>query len=515
MFKKTAPSSQTKSDDTALSRSAGRRGGWQAWVLLLAGLIATALAAIYVKSALDVAAERVFGLDCNEIRDRILDRLGANGQILRSGAAFFESPGGVNRREWRRFTYRQKVEQQLPGVQGVGFALLIPGQKLAQHVREIRAEGFPGYQVRPDGERETYSSIIYLEPFSDRNLRAFGYDMLSEPVRREAMERARDQDAAALSGKVTLVQETDRDVQTGTLLYVPVYRTGMPSETVAQRRAAILGWVFSPYRMDDLMRGIMGGRNLVNDRHIRLQIFDGVHATPGTVLYDSQPAGDRQAGSTPRLTFQGSVVSAGRQWTLHFSGTGNVDYGKVWLVLFGGTYTSLLLSLLFFNLLNTQFKAWQMATRLTTNVRRSEEKFRLLVENSNDIIYTLTPDGIFTFVSPSWTTLLGHPAAQIAGQSLQQFIHPDDMARCTESLLTLIRDGQRQEGFEYRVRHADGSWRLHTTSAVAIRDETGRILGVEGTARDITERKRSELELQESNHLIDSIVENAPLMIWL
>lgn len=68
---------------------------------------------------------------------------------------------------------------------------------------------------------------------------------LTEPVRRAAMERAQDEDLAVLSGKVKLVQETDHDVQPGALMYVPVYRPGLPVANVAQRRAALVGWVYS------------------------------------------------------------------------------------------------------------------------------------------------------------------------------------------------------------------------------------------------------------------------------
>ena len=71
--------------------------------------------------------------------------------------------------------------------------------------------------------------------------------MLTEPVRRKAMELACDSDVATLSGKVQLMQETYRDVQAGTLMYVPVYHTGKPVTTLAERRAAIIGWVYSPY----------------------------------------------------------------------------------------------------------------------------------------------------------------------------------------------------------------------------------------------------------------------------
>ena len=69
------------------------------------------------------------------------------------------------------------------------------------------------------------------------------------------MSRARDTGSAALSGKVTLVQETDKDVQAGFLMYLPVYRNGAPQESPEQRREALTGYVYSPFRMNDFMRG--------------------------------------------------------------------------------------------------------------------------------------------------------------------------------------------------------------------------------------------------------------------
>ena len=129
-------------------------------------------------------------------------------------------------------------------------------------------------------------------------------------------------------------------------------------------------------------------------------------------------------------------------------------------------------------------------------LRESEEKFRLLVEHSHDIIYTLTTEGIFTFVSPAWTALLGHPLEQVAGHTFQKFVHPDDLAACMAWLEKVIETEQRQEGIEYRVRHIDGTWYWHTSSAVPLRDATGKIIGFEGIARDITEHRRLEEERQ-------------------
>jgi len=82
--------------------------------------------------------------------------------------------------------------------------MLAPDEKAA-HEKTIRTEGFPDYAIHPAGKRPQYSSIVYIEPFDGRNLRAFGYDMYADPTCRQAMEQARDTGEAALSGKVTLV----------------------------------------------------------------------------------------------------------------------------------------------------------------------------------------------------------------------------------------------------------------------------------------------------------------------
>ena len=131
-------------------------------------------------------------------------------------------------------------------------------------------------------------------------------------------------------------------------------------------------------------------------------------------------------------------------------------------------------------------------------LRKSEEKYRLLIENSHDIIYTLTPDGVFTFVSPGWTVFLGHPADQVVGRPYQQFVHPDDHERCQVFLQRTIETGQRQTGIEYRVQHVDGSWRWHTSNGVPLKDEAGKVVSFEGIASDITDRKQIEGEMEKT-----------------
>ncbi len=148
-------------------------------------------------------------------------------------------------------------------------------------------------------------------------------------------------------------------------------------------------------------------------------------------------------------------------------------------------------------------------------LKKSEEKYRLLIENSPDIFFTLAPDGVVLFVSSAWSVLLGHPATEVVGKPFQQFIHPDDLARYQAFLQRAVEPGQRQMGIEHRLQHADGSWRWYNTRAVPQKDEAGAVVGYEGIASDITERKPAEEALRESEARSRLIYENARDTLWL
>ena len=143
-----------KSDQkTIIDQVSDRRKDWPAWGILIASVIFTILATLYMKSEVDVAAKREFLFACNEIGGKITERLKAHEQILLGGAALFDASDQVTRKEWRILTQRLNVESNFPGIQGIGFALWIPPDRLARHVEEIRNEGFPNYSVRPEGLR--------------------------------------------------------------------------------------------------------------------------------------------------------------------------------------------------------------------------------------------------------------------------------------------------------------------------------------------------------------------------
>ncbi|MCG5511956.1 EAL domain-containing protein [Ectothiorhodospira shaposhnikovii] len=130
------------------------------------------------------------------------------------------------------------------------------------------------------------------------------------------------------------------------------------------------------------------------------------------------------------------------------------------------------------------------------DLRRSEEKYRFLVDNSYDIIYLFSPDGHIRFVSPSWKTLLGHDPDSVLGHHFSEFVHPEDLHLCLRAFADVMHHGHHIQDIEYRVLHSDGSWRWHSSSALPSRDEGGKIAGFQGIARDITARKQAEEEIR-------------------
>jgi len=136
--------------------------------------------------------------------------------------------------------------------------------------------------------------------------------------------------------------------------------------------------------------------------------------------------------------------------------------------------------------------------RVAEALRESEGRFRSYVENANDIVYTLSPSGILTYVSPNWEVTLGHDVRDVIGQSFTRFVHPDDVPACRRFLEQALATGGRAGRIEYRVQHKDGSWRWHSSSGSTLVDDTSTLTSYIGIARDITTRKQAEQALSMS-----------------
>lgn len=408
--------------------------------VLFSGLLLTALSVIYTRNNIQRAAKKDFEYSCNELRIKIETRLNEHALLLRSGEALFAVSDSVTSDMWHRFYIRTRIDQFLPGIQGFGYSKVIYPDDMENHIRFFRSLGFTQYEITPKGKREIYTSIIYLEPFTGRNLLAFGYDMYSEPVRRKAMEIARDSNIAMLSGKVTLVQETGQDVQAGVLMYIPVFRNGMPSGTVEERRKAITGWVYSPYRMNDLMQGIQGREGISADNPIKLRIYDDDLISEEALLYESRNKGNALNIRKQNLSLQLPVVFNNKRWTLIFSGRKEemsiFHKGQV-VIWTTGVVISILLFVLSTMQINANIRSRQIGELNRQLEKLNADKSRFIAILSHDLKSPFT--SILGFLELLMTGIRKYSIDQI-----ESHIHIiNESARKTynllEDLLTWIR----------------------------------------------------------------------------
>ncbi len=345
-------------------------------VAVLFGCLAvTLLVWDVVRQNADKELQSEFDAEVKEIHSRIDERLSDYSDILRGAGGLFAGSESVSRQEFRRYVDGLRLERTYPGIQGVGFAQLIPASEKQRVTAQIRREGFPEFSIRPEGARDPYTAIIYLEPFDWRNQRAFGYDMLSEPVRRTAMERARDEDGPAISSKVVLVQEIEREVQSGFLMYLPVYRNDRPHATIDERRRNLMGWVYEPFRMNDLMTKGVLGRYLDTVRgQVDIEVYDGDSEAPPALMYDSSAGLGLPAMQERDAQFSSSRVTRhfGQDWTIVvrslplFEATRKT--GQARTVLVGGVVISLLLAWVVWLLSTTNVRAFRLAEKMSAKL---------------------------------------------------------------------------------------------------------------------------------------------------
>lgn len=336
------------------------------------GLAATTLAWRFGVSSVTEQAERVFQGRTEVLMAEIERSTMAYEHMLRGTQAMFNTLTHVSRSQFRRYVQALDINKNFPGISGIGFAVMLTSDEKETHITTARGEGQPAYNVWPAGERDLYSAVVYAEPASLRN--ALGFDMWSEPVRRMAMQRARDTGQTAATGFVPRARPNGPK-HSGFLLYLPVYYPNAPVETVAERRDALLGFLYSPLRVGELMKGVLSRQYPRADRFTSVAIFDATSGADPKQLYQSEDLSDLSAPNRPKSRF--SVEAArdmyGATWLLRFESTPefeqSIDYSGAHTLLAAGVMATALLSILVLSIGQRQVMADEANERMSLMTR--------------------------------------------------------------------------------------------------------------------------------------------------
>lgn len=334
------------------------------YLILLVGVAFTFIVYYYFSKLTLEQDQSRFQKNVQELRDRIRLKVETSITLLRAGTGLFAASDEVAPVEFYRFVQQLDLQKNYPGIQGIGFSKRFTPAEKDELVRQMRQKIREDFNVWPDGPRDEYTAIVYLYPLGNLNEKAIGFDMFSDPVRRQAMEEARDTGLPAASGRVRLIQEPDNEVQPGFLIYAPVYRNGASLSSVEERRQALVGYVYSPYRIDNFLGTITSARS-----DVTLQVYDG-NEIKGAVLLHGTPAGPPP--DDLRFTTSDTLDVAGRVWTLSYAVTPSFELGSSRPLLKYTIIVGVLLSFLFFALTRAEIAARSRAEKSAEEVRESE-----------------------------------------------------------------------------------------------------------------------------------------------
>lgn len=303
-----------------------------------------------------------------ETVSRIEQRVAAYEQLLRGVQGLFTTTALTNRRAFRDYVETLQLDANLSGIEVLGVMAHVAAPERAAHLATMAQLGIKDYTIRPPGERERYAPMVQREPFDARDPIRLGQDAWADPVRRRAMEQARDSGMTAITSKLPI--GTLSGQRPGFAMYLPVFAPGQPHDTLAQRHAALLGWVYAPIHMDNFMASLYGKQA----PGITLTIYDDADPNPQSLLYQSRDVDGQVLVPDPNgPKAREYMVVAGHNWTMDlglqedFEGLHGRDVASVIAVT--GIGLSLTLSLLSWYMVTGRARALRLAAQMTEELR--------------------------------------------------------------------------------------------------------------------------------------------------
>lgn len=466
-------------------------------VVLAITLGATALIAFYVYESSARRDQARFQSLVISMQEEIRGRITVLETVLAATKGFIraDSPP-LTLTEFEEFCEQLDVPDNYPGIQGIGYTARIRRSDVPAFEAFARSQGLPGFKVWPDNGKPYVHSILYLEPQDKRNIAAIGFDMSSNSVRREAMDRAARTGEPALTGPVTLVQEIEGPKQAGFLLYMPIYAGAPTNET--QRLEQLLGYSYIPVRADDFAEALVGRKQILS---IGLRIYDGAEPNPESLLHaDPELA---RAGP-PLFQERRAIEVAGRTWTVEFSSRPEFDQATGRGLSVAVAATGVVVSLILFALAFMLNRAWLRAAEQSEDLRESEatlatreRQLDTLLSNTPDIIARFDRNLRHLYVNAAVEPVSGLKPEQFIGKTnVELGIAPGSAEKWVAGLRRVFESGEPlTTEFSYQSPHRRY---MFETRLVPERGPDGSIESVLAVTRDITAIKQAETRLRAS-----------------
>jgi PAS domain S-box-containing protein len=468
------------------------------------------LAYLVIQNSEQMQLSKEIRHDLNEKVYLLQAKLDQQTYVLEGMRAVYASFGGFTPTNFQDFT--RPLINTSPALTAAEWIPLVKAADRTAFEQAVRARGTPDFfifekdpagKVVPAGPRGETFPVTLIEPFA-RNQAAFGYDLGSDPQRLQTINAARDSGTAAASPPVALVQETSHPVAPATsiLMLQAVYQAGKPLQTVAERRASLVGFTVVIFRVKDLLSDALASSSRQDLEVYLYDIQDG--SEPRFMAFFPSLSGPQSLPANPPRpmnlyssgTQSDTLTVGGRTWLVLVRPGADYAAGKTGSVSWVVLGTGLLLAGLFLGYEHSRITSQAV-------LAQSEARYRLISENSSDVIWILdVQTQAFKYVSPSVERMIGFTPAEVLNFHLDSILTPAAFAQAAAVIpvrLTAFLQNPANNVFtdELDQVHKDGSIVHGEISTTYAADESGQVQII-GITRDINERRRAQAAVQES-----------------
>jgi len=482
------------------------------WLILVVGLCTTLLAWEFARRDSSKKVQEEFELRVSQSIGALEKRVHDARLILQGTAGLFSASNEVTRKEFRAYIESLELDKHYPGVTSVAVSRLVSAKDKAQFVMRAKKESLNNtYDISPDGERELYAPVLYLEPVSENNAKVLGYDLHSESVRRSAMEAARDSGHAAITDKITLIGNYGTLSQADFLIFAPLYRNEGQIETLEQRRASLIGWSHLSFRMDDMVRVMLDDKRDNLHDHIALQIYIGDSTSvKARVFQNSATKEQHQMSGEPMFTATKTISLANKTFTILAHSTPELELrindtrSNATLII--GLFASALMALLVWQIGSGRERAVQIVKSLSADLIDREKRYRQMFEDNATIAYILDPEtGKILDANAVAANFWGYSIEELCSMNIAD-INPSPLEGIKIGMQQQVVDGVTGQ-FYFSHRLKNGEMRdVEIYRSVLSDQEKNYIYCI---AHDITSRKQAEQALCESQAKLHAIIETA------
>ncbi|WP_226343191.1 sensor domain-containing diguanylate cyclase [Methylophaga pinxianii] len=473
------------------------------------GLIVTFFIAGKIAEMEHVRLEAAYTLAFNETVDAVIGKINAYEEMLRATQGLFYVAPDLSRNDFANFYQSLRLEENYPGIQGLGYVVALTPEQKQSHIDAVRQSGLLTYDVHPEGERKYYSSNLYIEPLTEKNMRALGFDMYSDTNRREAMDRAVSSGQATLTEKVLLKQDGSTDSINGMVMYLPVLIDPSETELAISQRKINTGWVYAVFRLDDVLKDVLAIHKNVG----LLDIYDDNADKSESLLFT-------QTGEASDVSFslQKSYEVGGRTWS--FVGQPDKQFVNnmsrnnplfTWLI---GTVISLLFALVIAAIAKSRANAIRIASQMTKSYRQNARRLALATEAAEIAIWEWDIETNIIMLDSMASMVFGvKPGTErLEYSEFEKLIHEADLLAFRVAVEQAMQQHKAIE-IRFRIYHGSEIKMLHTSAELYF-NEAGQILSLVGVSYDITEDWQHQKTILETEQRWKHALEGSGAGVW-